>query len=81
MWKRVTLGLIALLALLLALLTATGNLSVKVDVDLPKGSAPISPLWMAGWVFILFSAVIIIAVTAIRLLVRCVQFLRRGISN
>ncbi len=78
MWGRVTLGLIGALALTITLLILTK--SVKVTVQLPVnagGGGTASPVFLAVWMFILGAAVIIVAVTAVRLIVKLAQRLSR----
>lgn len=74
MWTKIALGLIGFLGLLILVVAATGHISVAVE-PLPESEQP-NPAWLWGWLFILFSAVIIVGVTAVRFTVRAIGFLR-----
>ena len=76
MWVRITLGLVGILAVLLAVLFMTHTVTVSVEV--PQGTSAPTPAWMGMWLFILFSAVIIVGVTAVRMILKV---FRRKISN
>ncbi|HEY1560406.1 MAG TPA: hypothetical protein VGF71_05895 [Caulobacteraceae bacterium] len=89
MWGRVTIALIAVLGVVLVVLLFTNRISITFDV--PRAVTPVAPgvpvaldsnpssvFWLTAWMFILFSAVSIVAVTTLRFVVR---LFRRGHSK
>lgn len=74
MWTKVTLGLIVFLGLLMIVAVGSGNFTVVASA--PPGAQEPHPAWLFGWIFVLFSAVIIVAVFAVRLVVKAVRWWR-----
>ncbi len=73
-WGWITLGLIAFVGLLVLVVAATGKFAVVIEG--PTGEPPPPMAWALAWLFILMSAVIIVAVTAVRLVLKAVKLLR-----
>jgi len=74
MWMKITLGLIGFFGALLLIIAATGNASVVLE--LPPGAEAPHPAWLFGWFFILIAAVIIVATTAVRLVLKAIHHLK-----
>ncbi len=76
MWTKIAVGLICFLGLLVLVIAGTGHFTV--GVELPPGSEPPHQAWLLGWLFVCLSAVIIVAVTAVRLVFKAINFIRNS---
>jgi len=81
MWVgRIALALVLGFAIALVVIAAKGGITISVNGPVQHHGQTLAhpTLWIAGWLFVIFAAVVIVGATLIRLALRLVNGLLRN---